>query len=79
MKNKELHLTEVSPFVWELPKQGEMRVPGRVYGDKNIIEPLHDDIKQEKEWNALKQIYDVACLPGIQKASLAMPDVHPGY
>lgn len=32
-----------------------------------------------KEWNALKQVVNVACLPGIQKASFAMADIHPGY
>ena len=72
-------IKETEPYLWELPKQGEMLVPGRIYGDKEIINHLLEDVKEGKEWNALKQIYNVACLPGIQKASLAMPDVHPGY
>jgi tRNA-splicing ligase RtcB len=75
----DLTLNQVSDYVWELPKKEEMVVPGRVYGDKQIVQHLDDDIKAGKEWNALKQVYNVACLPGIQKASLAMPDVHPGY
>lgn len=73
------NIKEIEPYTWELPKHGEMRVPGRIYGDKEIIGHLLEDVKLGKEWNALKQIYNVACLPGIQKASLAMPDVHPGY
>ncbi|MBW2993495.1 RtcB family protein [Candidatus Woesearchaeota archaeon] len=56
-----------------------MNVPGRIYGDKQIISHLIEDVNLGKQWNALKQVYNVACLPGIQKASLAMPDVHPGY
>jgi tRNA-splicing ligase RtcB len=74
-----LKLIEKRKYVWELPKHGEMRVAGRVYGDERTVEHLHADVNAGKEWNALKQIYNVACLPGICKASLAMPDVHPGY
>ncbi len=74
-----LELKEKRKYVWELPKHDEMRVVGRVYGDKTTVEHLHRDVKAGKEWNALRQIFNVACLPGIQKASLAMPDVHPGY
>jgi len=74
-----ISLEQKSKYVWEIPQEGEMLVPGRVYGDTEIVKHLLDDINAGKEWNALKQIKNVACLPGIQKASLAMPDVHPGY
>ena len=62
-----------------MPCEGDMLVPGRIYGDKDIIDHLLADIEAGKEWNALQQIYNVACLPGIEKYSLAMSDVHPGY
>ena len=75
----DLNLKQTREYVWELPKQEEMLVPGRIYGDEEIIKHLTDDVKAGKEWNALRQVYNVAALPGIQKASLAMPDVHPGY
>ena len=58
---------------------GDMLVPGRIYGDQDIIDHLLQDVKEGKEWNALVQIRNVASLPGIQKAALAMSDVHPGY
>ena len=74
-----IKVIQASPYIWEIPKEGEMRVPGRIYGDKPIIDHLLRDVELGKEWNALKQIANVACLPGIQKASLAMSDVHPGY
>ena len=76
---EEIEINEVEPYVWEVPRKGEMNVPGRVYGDKAIIDHLKEDVKLGKEWNALRQIVNVACLPGIQKASMAMADVHPGY
>ncbi len=74
-----LELKRISDYVWELPKQGEMRVPGRIYGDQRIIDHLLKESGAAKEWNALLQVYNVATLPGIVKASLAMPDIHPGY
>jgi tRNA-splicing ligase RtcB len=74
-----LELEEKRKYVWELPRHGEMHVVGRVYGDRTTVEQLHADVRVGKQWNALKQVYNVACLPGLRKASLAMPDVHPGY
>jgi tRNA-splicing ligase RtcB len=78
-KTKEFQLKEIEKHKWLLPKTGDMVVPGIIYGDKEIIDHLIEDVRLGKEWNALKQVKNVACLPGIQKASLAMPDVHPGY
>jgi tRNA-splicing ligase RtcB len=70
-------LKETEKFVWQVPKEDFMSVPGIVYGNQYVIDHLMSEEKQD--WNALKQIKNVAALPGIQKASLAMPDVHPGY
>jgi len=72
-------LKEIGPYVWDIPPYGDMRVPGRIYGDQKTIDHLVSDVKKGKEWNALKQIVNVAALPGIQRASMAMADVHPGY
>jgi tRNA-splicing ligase RtcB len=49
-----------------------MRVPGIVYADDELIQHVLRD-------QALEQVANVATLPGIQTASLAMPDVHWGY
>ncbi|HET8725544.1 MAG TPA: RtcB family protein [Anaeromyxobacteraceae bacterium] len=59
----------VHDWLWELPREGGMRVPGRVYSDGM---PSPDD-------PALLQVANVAHLPGIVGASLAMPDMHWGY
>lgn len=79
IKAGEFTLTEVEKHVWEMKQEGKMNVPGRIYGDEDIINHLIQDVKEGKDWNALVQIRNVACLPGMQKASLAMSDVHPGY
>lgn len=48
-----------------------MRVNGIIYVDA-ILE-------QELEVQSIEQVANVAMLPGIVKASLAMPDIHTGY
>jgi tRNA-splicing ligase RtcB len=64
----------VGPFEWEVPigEVGGMRVPGRVFADDAGIEKARDD-------RALEQVANVATLPGIVRASYAMPDIHWGY
>jgi tRNA-splicing ligase RtcB (3'-phosphate/5'-hydroxy nucleic acid ligase) len=57
---------------WQLVPEGPMRVPGIVYASASMF----DQIREEE---ALKQVANVATLPGIVKASLAMPDIHWGY
>lgn len=78
-KMQEVEPKQINPYLWEVKKEKEMLVPARVYADKGIMQHLLDDIKAGKEWNALTQLINVASLPGIQKYSLAMSDVHPGY
>lgn len=66
-------LNKVRECVWEIPtnyKKG-MRVPGRVYLDDKSIKTV--------EKGALDQVANVACLPGIQKFSIGLPDIHFGY
>jgi tRNA-splicing ligase RtcB len=67
-----LSLAQVSEWVWELPATGEMRVPGRVYADRTLVDSLEGD-------QSLGQVANVAHLPGIVDYSLAMPDIHFGY
>ncbi|MBI4552168.1 MAG: RtcB family protein [Candidatus Latescibacteria bacterium] len=76
---EKIRVEQVKPYIWEIPVQGEMLVPGRIYANDELIHHLLEDVAQEKEWNALVQVRNVACLPGILSASLAMADVHPGY
>ncbi|MBA3029805.1 MAG: RNA-splicing ligase RtcB, partial [Desulfobacteraceae bacterium] len=64
-------LQQISPYCWEIPRTGNMRVPGIIYADAEMM----DQIKLEE---TLNQVRNVACLPGIVKASFAMPDIHWG-
>jgi tRNA-splicing ligase RtcB len=67
-----MELIKIDDYRWELPKTGAMRVHGIVYTSSSLLK----DIRKEE---ALKQVANVATLPGILKASLAMPDIHWGY
>ena len=51
-------------------KEG-MRVNGIIYVDEVL--------EKELESQSIDQVANVATLPGIVKASMAMPDVHTGY
>ena len=73
MKVLEIKLEKVNDFLWEIPKTGRMQVPGRIYTSQKMIE------KNLENDEAIKQVVNVAHLPGIQKYSLAMPDIHWGY
>lgn len=67
-----LEIRQLDDYRWLVPRQGTMRVEGLLYADEVPIEDLRDD-------PAVRQVANVACLPGIVGRSLAMPDVHRGY
>lgn len=77
--NNNVHVRKVHDYLWEIPRTGDMRVPGRIYADRANITQLMEEQGGAREWNALLQVKNVASLPGIQKYSLAMADIHPGY
>jgi tRNA-splicing ligase RtcB len=62
----------VSETVWEIAPQGEMRVPARVFCDQELLDAIRED-------RSLEQLCNVATLPGIVDAAMAMPDIHQGY
>ena len=65
-------IRKVSDYLWELPKTGGMRVPARIYATEEMMAQIVGD-------KAPQQAANVAHLPGIVTASLAMPDIHWGY
>jgi len=67
-------LEQVAPCQWRIPKsyREDMRVDGLIFADDKLIGQIKKDQGPE-------QVANVATLPGIQKASLAMPDIHWGY
>ncbi len=73
-----VNIKKINDYLWEIPREGNMNVPGRIYVDRKGIKFLLSE-SENKQWDALLQVRNVARLPGIQKASLAMADIHPGY
>jgi tRNA-splicing ligase RtcB len=67
-----MELRKIDRYHWEVPKTGRMNVPGIIYATASMLRG-----SDQKE--PLKQVANVATLPGILKASLAMPDMHWGY
>src|SRR6516165_8157079 len=67
-------LERVNECCWRIPKSYKegMRVPGLIFSDERLLEQVKKD-------QAPDQVANVAFLPGIQYASLAMPDIHWGY
>ncbi|MGH2984583.1 MAG: RtcB family protein [Solirubrobacterales bacterium] len=67
-------LIEVSDAVWEISAstRPDMRVPARVFADDELLDAIRGD-------RSLEQLQNVATLPGVTGAALAMPDVHQGY
>jgi tRNA-splicing ligase RtcB len=69
-----VQLERIDDFTWRIPKDAapHMRVPGIVFGSKELVDKAAED-------RALEQVMNVAALPGIVGASYAMPDIHWGY
>jgi tRNA-splicing ligase RtcB (3'-phosphate/5'-hydroxy nucleic acid ligase) len=68
----EITLKELDKNHWLIPRSGNMRVPGIIFSNSQLIKTLLKD-------QSLVQVANVASLPGIVKQSLAMPDIHWGY
>src|ERR671926_1201177 len=64
----------VDETLFEIPADArpDMRVPARVFADDELLAAIRTD-------HSLEQLANVATLPGIVEASLAMPDIHQGY
>jgi len=67
-----MQIKKINDYEWEIPKEGEMKVPGRIFASEALIEKIKGD-------KSLEQVKNVAKLPGIIGASIAMPDAHQGY
>jgi tRNA-splicing ligase RtcB len=72
MRYKDYEIKKIAEAIWEIPRKGNMRVPARFYALESMLPQIIRD-------NALSQVVNVAALPGIQKYSMAMPDIHYGY
>ncbi|AXR82073.1 RNA-2',3'-PO4:RNA-5'-OH ligase [Natrarchaeobaculum sulfurireducens] len=65
-------LEQVREHVWEIPQEGEMRVPARVLASESLLEEISED-------KTLEQLKNTTHLPGITNYAICMPDGHQGY
>lgn len=65
-------LKQISKNEYEISKCGKMLVPAKIFVNEELVKSIEKD-------KTLKQIKNVAMLPGIIKNALAMPDAHEGY
>jgi tRNA-splicing ligase RtcB (3'-phosphate/5'-hydroxy nucleic acid ligase) len=68
-KTRQFELNRISDTKWEIPQTGNMKVPGVIYADENLM--VEDE--------SVDQVFNVAHLPGIINKSMALPDCHSGY
>jgi tRNA-splicing ligase RtcB len=64
-------VTRKSETEWCIEPHGRMRVPGIIYASEALVKDMDEKVYE--------QVQNVAMLPGIEKASYAMPDAHWGY
>ena len=67
-----MEIKKISENIWEIPMEGKMLVPGRVFASEKLMEYIKKD-------KTLEQVKNVAHLKGIINYSLAMCDAHQGY
>ena len=72
MRFQDVTLRKLSETMWEIPKGPGMRVPGLVFASEAMMADIVRD-------DAVRQVMNVAHLPGILKYSIGMPDIHWGY
>ena len=65
-------LHQIEKHIWELPRSGEMRVPGRIFASEALLEEISGD-------RTIEQLANATHLPGIVKYAICMPDGHQGY
>jgi tRNA-splicing ligase RtcB len=67
-----IQLERVREFVWEMPREGDMRVPARVLASEALLDEIGED-------KTLTQLKNATHLPGMTGHALCMPDGHQGY
>lgn len=85
-EEEESFLEKIGKNTWRIKKGfvPNMRVEGIFYVNENLEALMFEELKQFDNRGggflpAVKQIANVACLPGIVGRSIGLPDVHSGY
>ncbi len=67
-------IRQIDKYLYEIPTsyRSDMRVPARIYADKELLEASYRD-------RSMEQLVNTTTLPGVVRFTLAMPDIHQGY
>jgi tRNA-splicing ligase RtcB (3'-phosphate/5'-hydroxy nucleic acid ligase) len=69
-----MYFERLGQYKYRIPREGETEVDAAFYASEKIL----DDLAAE-DYASLKQLQNVATLPGIVEPALTMPDIHWGY
>lgn len=69
-----MNIERLSEYKYRIPREAKMEVDAEFYASRTILE----DIEAE-DYASLKQLMNVATLPGVVEPALSMPDIHWGY
>src|SRR3712207_5001877 len=68
-----MQVNRITETIWEIPRTEKdgMHVPARIYATAQVLEDMDSGV--------FEQVTNVACMPGIRRYALCMPDGHWGY
>src|SRR5918992_824735 len=69
-----MNFERLGQYKYRIPREGEMEVDAAFYASEKILEDL-----EAEDYASLRQLRNVATLPGIIEPALTMPDIHWGY
>lgn len=72
MVTGKIELKKVTEYLFEIPRKDRMLVPAWVFIDERMASSTETQ-------ESLIQLKNVACLPGVKKCAIGMPDIHYGY
>ena len=69
-----MNFERLGEYKYRIPREGKMEVDAAFYASEKILEDL-----RAENYASLKQLQNIATLPGIVEPALTMPDIHWGY
>ena len=69
-----MNFERLGQYKYRIPREGKMEVDAAFYASEKILEDL-----EAEDYASLRQLRNVATLPGIIEPALTMPDIHWGY
>jgi len=67
-----VEIKKIKENLWKIEKQGKMQTPVLIVASKKILKEIKKD-------DTIKQAMNMACLPGVLKNIVMLPDAHQGY